>query len=81
VEKIVIVSDQLDRDSGLIRSLKALFPECEICIISRNMENLETYLADFSSGLYTKDAKAEVSDRDKEPWQRIQAMIPHEEKD
>ena len=49
MEKIVIVSDQLDRDSGLIRLLKALFPECEICIIPSNIENLEAYLGDSSS--------------------------------
>ena len=49
MEKIVIASDQLDRDSGLIRLLKALFPECEICIIPSNMESLEAYLGDSSS--------------------------------
>lgn len=57
MEKIVIVSDQLDRDSGSIQLLKALFPECEICIIPSNIENLEAYLDDSSSGLHTKDAK------------------------
>jgi len=79
VEKIVIVPDQLDHDSCLIALLKALFPECEICIIPSNTENLEAYPVGSSSGLHTKDAKPSVSDRDKKPWQRIQAMILHEE--
>jgi hypothetical protein len=81
VEKIMIVSEQLDRDNGLIALLKALFPECEICIIPSNMENLEAYPGGSSSGFRTKDAKPSVSYRNKGLWQRIQAMILREEKE
>lgn len=64
MEKIVIVSDQLDHDSCLIALLKAPFPECEICIIPSNIENLEAYPGGFSSELHTNDAKPLVSYRD-----------------
>ena len=55
MKKIVIVSEQLDRDSGLIELLTALFPECEICVIPSNMENLEAYQGGSSSGFPKKD--------------------------
>lgn len=41
VKKIVIVTRQTDNDHGLIKLLKALFPECEICMVFLDKEDLE----------------------------------------
>ena len=41
MEKIVIVTNGSENDHGMIELLKALFPECEIRIVSRKGESYE----------------------------------------
>jgi len=38
MERIVIVTDGSENDQGMIELLKALFPECEIKIVSHKEE-------------------------------------------
>ena len=39
VKKIIIFSNQAKTDEGFLKLLNALFPECEIHIVSHNTEN------------------------------------------
>ncbi len=39
MERIVVVTNGSDNDQSLIELVKALFPECEIQIVSRKGEN------------------------------------------
>ena len=39
MKRVVIVSNWTDNDEGLIEFLNALFPECEIRIVSPNAES------------------------------------------
>jgi len=57
VEKIVVVTKETDNDHTLIELLNALFPECEICIVSLNSEGLETCPNDSLSGCSKTDAR------------------------
>ncbi len=41
MEKIVIVSKQMDSDDGLIELLNVLFPDCDIYTASHTEEGLE----------------------------------------
>jgi hypothetical protein len=56
VDKIVIISDRIDRSISLWAFLNELFPECEISIISSTMENLEAQSIGSSSGIRKEDA-------------------------
>jgi hypothetical protein len=59
VEKIVVVTKGTDEDRGLIELLKALFPECEIRIVSLNSEGLETCTNHSLSGHSKTDARGD----------------------
>ena len=56
MERIVILSGQVNRDNCLPALLNALFPECEIGIITGNTDSLEAYPAGSPLGLGGEDA-------------------------
>ena len=45
MEKIVIVTSQPEPDYGLLASLNALFPDCEIQIVFKKNETVAEYFA------------------------------------
>ena len=57
MKKIVIVTRQTDNDHGLIELLSALFPECEICMVFLDKEDLEACLNGCLSGSSIADAR------------------------
>ena len=57
MEKIVVVTKGKENDHTLIELLNALFPECEIRIVSLNSEGLETCTNDSLSGHSKTDAR------------------------
>ena len=50
MEKIVVVTKGTEEDRGLIKLLKALFPECEICTVSLHSDGPDTCSNDLSPG-------------------------------
>jgi hypothetical protein len=55
MEKIVIVTSQPEPDDGLLALLNALFPDCEIQIVFRRVENFEKCEADSFSRPFMTD--------------------------
>lgn len=55
MEKIVIVTSQPEPDDGLLASLNALFPECEVHVVFRRVETFEQCQADSFSGPFMTD--------------------------
>lgn len=55
MDKIVIVTSQPEPDEGLLASLNALFPDCEIQIVFRRVETFEQCQADSFSGPFMTD--------------------------
>ena len=50
MEKILVVTSETGIDHNLIKLLNALFPECEICIVSLNSDHFEKSPNDSSPG-------------------------------
>jgi len=44
MKKIVIVTKHTDSDHSLIELLSSLFPECEVCAVSLDTDDLEACL-------------------------------------
>ena len=55
MERIVIVSENPGYDSALFELIRALSPECEISIATRNTIHLETHPGTASSRLRLED--------------------------
>jgi hypothetical protein len=53
MERIVIVTDGSEYDHGMIELLKAIFPECEIKIVSGKEKNSEASPMDSLGGSIT----------------------------
>ena len=54
MKKIVIKTSRIEPDFSLIASLKALFPECEIQIVFKEVGTVEKRLAGRRSGIYSE---------------------------
>ncbi|MEA1899288.1 MAG: hypothetical protein U9N47_00765 [Thermodesulfobacteriota bacterium] len=54
MKKIVIKSSRIEPDFSLIASLKALFPECEIQIVFKEVGTVEKRLAGGRPGIYSE---------------------------
>lgn len=60
MEKIIIVTSQLDPHQGLLALLNKLFPDCEIHIVLRRVETSKEHSAGCSSDpltTYTRDTE------------------------
>lgn len=57
MEKIVVITNATSNDNTLIKLLKELFPECEICTVSLYGDGLETCSNDSSPGRSKTDRR------------------------
>ena len=71
MERIVIVTRQTRNNHGLIELLSALFPECEICTVFLDKEDLAVYPKGCLSGSSITDAKGGSHGKHSDPRSQV----------